>query len=731
MILGTAAYMAPEQAKGRAVDRRADVWAFGVVCFEMLAGRRTFEGDDVSEVLASVLKTEPDWSALPADLPGPVRRLLRRCLEKDPKRRLRDVGEGMLQLEEGLATGATTSVSTPVELRSSNVDVRTSALRRALPIVATALVTAAIVVGVIVWRTPPPPVAPAAIRFRIEPAATAPVFFTPSHQDLAMSPDGKSVVYVALAASRPLGLWVRRLDQLDAAPLRGGENAVEPFISPDSEWVGFVDQSEPSSLKKVSILGGPVVPLAKAKDTVLGVAWTHDHAIVMGVSGNGLHSVADSGGAVVPLTTLDAAANESDHVWPAEVPGTPVILFVTSSRSLSIAGSAQLAAVDRASGRVVRFKLPGSHPRFVAPDHMVYAAADGSLRAVTFDPKTMTISGNPVPVLEGVGIKTSGASNFDVSRDGRLVYCAVGNSFTAARTIAWADRSGKETAIPAPARNYFYVRISPDNTHLSLDVRDEDQDIWTWDLKREAPTRLTDRPGAEQYGLWTPTGDRIVFSSAAGNVTDLYSIRPDGTGTVEQLTDMAKDKLTPFPNAITPDGKQVVFRAGSSLTQNDLFVVSMTGDRIITKVLATEHDELNATLSPDGKWMALQSDLSGHAEVYVRPFPNADAAQYPVSTAGGSKPLWAKSGTEIFYVSADNKIMSAPVSTAHGFVAGKPVVLFDGAPYFSGGVGRNYDVTGDGKRFALVKNPPMDASRGSAPLIVVLNWAQELAGRAR
>jgi hypothetical protein len=430
-----------------------------------------------------------------------------------------------------------------------------------------------------------------------------------------MSPDGKSVVYVArgVAATRT---WLRRLDQLDASAARRRKWHRALHLG-RQRVVGFVDQSDPSSLKKVSILGGPAL-LAKAKDTVIGVAWTHDHAIVMGVSGNGLHSVADSGGDVVPLTTLDAAANESDHVWPAEVPGTPVILFVTSSRSLSIAGSAQLAAVDRASGRVVRFKLPGSHPRFVAPDHMVYAAADGALRAVTFDPKTMTISGNPVPVVEGVGIKTSGASNFDVSRDGRLVYCAVGNSFTAARTIAWADRSGKETAIPAPART-IYVRIS-DNTHLSLDVWDEDQDIWTGP-EAQAPTRLTDRPGASIRARRPPRPTKqFGRRQRDGPVFD----PPDGTGTVEQLTDMAKGQARRPETPLRPTASRSCF---APVHRRPRTICSSFHDRhrIITKV-----PRPSTTASPRSRptasgWRAI--DLSGHAEVSGR--SERDAAQYP------------------------------------------------------------------------------------------------------
>jgi eukaryotic-like serine/threonine-protein kinase len=723
MILGTAAYMSPEQAKGRPVDRRADVWAFGAVLFEMLAGRRAFEGDDVSEVLASVLKTEPDWSALPPALPAPVVRLLKRCLEKDPKKRLRDVAEGMLQLDEGLASSATAA--------STGAASATSAAprwRRAMPIVATAIVTAAALFAIDRMRVPSPAAPRASIRFLLEPRPPMSLVVSATEQDMAISPNGQSVLYLAAEGRSPASLFVRRIDQVDAVPLRGAEFAAAPFASPDGAWVGFLDRVNLAQLKKVSMQGGPPVALAVARNTIYGAAWMPNDSIVIGVSGGPLCVVPPGGGEPTPVTTLDAG--ESEHLWPAVVPGTSVVLFTTNVGVRMPAVAGQLAAIDLATRRSVRFQLQGFHPRFVPPGFMVYATTDGSIRAVRFDPKTLTISGTPVPVLEGVSIKGSGAAQFDVSSDGRLIYVTGGSFIGATRSLTWTDRDGKETPIAAPVRSYFYARLSPDGARVSLDVREQEQNVWVWDLKRDSIMKLTDKPGQFQYCLWTPDGQRVVFASL-GPKSELVQMRADGTGAIDQITDAASRKLTPYPNAITPDGQQVIFRAllaGS--TNSDLYIASLSGDHAMKPLLATEHDERNAALSPDGKWMAFESDLSDHFEVYVRPFPNVEAGQFQISTNGGVKPLWSPTGREIFYVSNDNRMMAVPVDTARGFSAGKPTVLFDGSSYFLGAVGRNFDVTPDGKRFVMIKNSP-EAKGPAAVLTVVIDWAEELRARLK
>jgi serine/threonine-protein kinase len=458
----------------------------------------------------------------------------------------------------------------------------------------------------------------------------------------------------------------------------------------------------------------------------MGATWAHDGNIIAGSRGP-LLIVSDTGGEAKQLTTLETG--ENGHLWPWAIPNTSVVLFAASSNVSGGVLDAQLAAFDRATGRSVRLKMAGLHPQYSPTGHIIYASRDGSVRAIPFDPKRLAITGNPVPVMEGIGVKASGAANFDISTAGHLVHSDAGAA-RSERTLVWVDRAGRETAIPAPARSYFYARISPDGSRLSLDVRDQDEDIWIWDLRRESLARLTDRAGADQYGLWTPD-HRIIFASPNAGRSDLFRHRPDGVGQPEQITDTAASPLISFPNAITPDGKQVIFRAAVTGGKNDLFVVNLDGDRTPRKLLATEHDERNAALSPGGDYMAFESDLSGgRFEIFVRPFPNVDGEQIKVSTDGGGEPVWSRDGREIFYLSR-NKLMSVPVTMQAGRLElGKPVALYDVSAYYFGGIGRNYDVAGDGKRFVMIKNPGGGAGN-SRPITVVLNWIDELRGRVK
>jgi serine/threonine-protein kinase len=681
------------------------------VLFEMLTGRRAFGGDDVSDVLASVLKSDPDWGALPADLPGGVRRVLKRCLEKDPRKRLRDIGEGMLQLEEALAAGADSGAG---QVQSSKFEVESSAKplwRRVLPIATAVVITAAAVLGVMRY-TAPAADAPAVVQFD--------TVLTPP-QRFAISRDGGIVAYAMIDPSRSVpGLGVRKLDQREGTLLRGAEAASQPFFSPDGESIGFVATTS-STLKKVSVLGGgPVELVAEAGGPVVGATWLDDGTMVYGVRGEGMFRVPQAGGKPASLTS---PAEGEEHLWPSAIAGTSIVLFVANDEATPPQRSGQLAAVDTASGRVLKFKLPGMSPRYVAPGRIVYAASDGSLRSVPFDVRNIAITGESVPLPEVVGVKSSGAANFAVSGKGHLAFFGGGIGPGALRTLAWVDRTGRETPLAAPPRTYFYARVDPSGRRLALDVRDEELDVWIWDFTREALSRLTDKPGSDEYGLWTSDG-RVVFSSSAGGRSEPFVHRPDGVGEMQQITDTAAAKLTPFPNAITLDGKQVIFRAATS-GKNDLYVTTIGGDKSFKKLLATEHDELNAALSPDGRFMVFSSDLSGRPEIYVRPFPNVDDGQWPVSTAGGTEPVWF--GREIFYLAPDFKMMSVPVlDMTRTLTLGKPQVLFDASKYFLGGAGRNYDMSPDGKRFIMVKDPSVGGETRSVGMTFILNWAERL-----
>ena len=597
MILGTAAYMAPEQAKGKVVDKRADVWAFGVVLFEMLAAQRAFPGEDVSEVLASVLKTEPDWAALPADLPAAVRRLLARCLDKDPRLRLRDIGEGMRQLDDASAA---------VEARAPQ-----SLWRRALPVAAAVLITAVAAVAIDKFRTPA--TAPARpVRFLVHATSTAPFVSTALNTDLTLVPDGSAIVYTTISGAMPI-LQVQALDQFESSPLGGGAPAVGPFVSPDGQWIGFSDAANPARLKKIQLAGGAPTTIGILPAVAYGTTWTTSGLIVAGSLSAGLFKVSEGGGEPVAATRLDEKTIERAHRFPSAIPGTDVVLFCALSGANST-----LAAVNLSSGKVVRFDIQGSSPHYVDTGHMVFVTTDGALRAVGFDPERMELKGAPVPILEGVGVKPSGAANYAIGRGGELVY-ARGGGVQVARTIVWVDRAGKETPTNAPPRTYFYARVSPDGSKLAIDVREQESDVWIWDT-RGTMRRITQSSGADQYGLWTPDGQRVVFQSDLKQKPGLYVVRADAIGEPELIL----ERSAAFPNAVTPDGKSVVFRATSTATKNDLFVVPIDGrDRKVTTLIQTPNDEVNAALSPDGKWLAFESDISGRFEIYVRPFPTS------------------------------------------------------------------------------------------------------------
>ena len=727
MILGTAAYMAPEQAKGRAVDRRADVWAFGVVLYEMLTGKRAFEGDDVSEVMAAVLKLDPDWSALPADVPEPMRRLLRRCLEKDPKKRLRDVGEGMLQHDDGMSSVSMSMtamkadasfVSTPAALEPRPL------WRRALPAIVAVAALAIGAIGASLWmgRAEIPP--PAVVRFQHiidPPGRLAP---TQNYVDLCITPDGKAVVFTGVSAQQS-ALFIRRLNELQGSPLRGGELGLSPFSSPDGEWIGFIDASDATRLKKVSTLGGPSTILVKASALVTGATWTTDGQIVFGILGKGLFAVSEGGGTEpVELTTLDKAGGEVSHLLPHAVPGSSVVLFATATK-IPYVENAQIAAFDRSSGRLVRFKLAGSTPKYLSSGHLAYSSGDGSIRSVLLDLGQLTISGNPVPVLEGVGVKATSAANFDTTAGGHVVFVTGTAGRRIDRTVVWVDRNGRETPIPAQPRTYFYARVSPVDSRIALDVRDDQQDVWIWD-PRGTLTRLTAGEGADEYGLWTPDGRNVISTSTVAGKLGLYTSRSDVTGVPELII----ERPGAYPNAITPDGKELVFRSVTeSKGLNDLFVVPLTGERKIRTLLGTPHDEYNAAFSPDGKFIAYQSNLSSKNEVYVSAYPDVSSGQWTISTAGGSEPVWSPAGRELFYLAADGKLMAVPYTLTPRFTPGTPEPMFDASQYFFGGVGRNYDVAKDGRRFVMVKEPQAGGASGNAPITVVLNWGSEVAAK--
>jgi serine/threonine-protein kinase len=514
VLLGTAAYMSPEQAKGREADKRSDIWAFGCVLYEMLTGKGPFAGDDVSDTLANVLKREPDWSALPATVPVSIRALLHRCVEKDRRKRVADVSTALFVIDEqaslrgSVAASAASRAQTDAAVSEvRRVLARSTRWRVAIASAATLLVVAAVATTLTWIATRPVP--PRVSRLTITPSSAAALSINGVDRDLAITPDGSHVVYVG---NRGTQLFVRALDALDPVVVFTGSPR-GPFVSPDGQWIGFVDGA--IALKKVAVTGGPAVPLATIDGTSRGAAWEPDDTIIFatGNSTTGLQRVAAASGRTTVLTRPDHAQGEADHVWPELLPGGRAVLFTITAATGGL-DAAQVAVLDLQTGMRKVLVRGGSNAHYMPSGHLVYAAA-GTLRAVPFDLTRLETRGTAVPVIPNVVTTNTGAVDAVVAGDGTLAYVAgagAAGAFTQ-RTLVWVDRQGRETPIPAPPRQYVYPRLSPDGTRVAVYGQDQEQDIWVWNLSHTTLTRVTFDPGYDSYPVWTPDGRRLIFTS--------------------------------------------------------------------------------------------------------------------------------------------------------------------------------------------------------------------------
>ena len=588
VIMGTAAYMSPEQARGKKLDKRTDVWAFACCLYEALTGRKVFEAEDVSLTLAEVMKSEPQWETLPTDLPPLLLVFLKRCLDKDPKHRLRDIGDVRLAMEGAFESGASQArtVSRPVGL------------------VAAAALALSVITGFAVWRMSKSEPAPQPVaRFSL-PLPSGVSLTGSGRHVVALSSDGTRLVYSANQQ-----IYLRALDQTEAVPVRGTEGgARNPFFSPDGEWVGFWVDGE---LRKVLIEGGAPVRLCEALRP-LGASWGADDAILFGQHGVGILRVSAAGGTPEVLVPLDLPVRGHG---PQILPGDKAVLLTLGDGPNW--NDAQIVVHSLETGERKVLIEDGRDARHLPTGHLVYVL-DGTLLAVPFDAERLEVTGGPVPMVEGIdSASPSGASQFSVSDTGSLVYVS---GQTTKRTLVWVDREGREEVLKVEPRAFSHPRISPDGSRIALALRDQEEDIWIWDLARETLTRLTFAPGRDSYPVWTLDGQRLVFSSDRDGSQNLYWKAADGTGSVERLTKSESDH---FAYAFTPAGGQLVFLELGEQGA-DLGVLTLEGSS--EPLLATEFDERTAALSPNGRWLAYESNDSSQyeIEIYVRPFPNVD-----------------------------------------------------------------------------------------------------------
>ncbi len=720
VILGTAAYMSPEQARGKPTDRRADIWAIGIVLFEMLSGKRAFEGEDVSQTLAAVIMTEPDWSLLPSETPRPILQLLKRCLDRDPHDRLQAIGEFRIAVSRYLAN--------PVDpLAQPVTDAVQAHQRRMLPWLA-AIALTAIVAVIATWTLKPTEPQPVAARFYHE-LPDGQVFTRPRRPLVAISPDGSQIVYAANQQ-----LYLRNLDEMEAHPIQGtDEDPGSPFFSPDGKWVGYHSRSD-SQLRKIAPIGGAPVTLCDVPEGTVGASWDSDDTIMYGQP-EGIMRVSANGG--TPELVVPTEEGEQVH-GPQMLPGGEWVLFtLTTASGLFRWDEAQIVVQSLDSGERKILWEGGSDARYVPTGHLLYAL-ENVLFALPFDLANLEVSGGPVPIVEGVRRAqppVTASANYGFSAQGTLVYVP-GSVNDAPRTLVWVDREGNEETIPAEPRGYEYLRISHDGRRVAVDEANRSGDIWVWNLAGGNSFRLTSAEESEMYPIWTADDSRIAFGVNPEKLPSSERIvswkASNNTGVVEPLIpDLSRGRQGMTPYFFTSEDKQIVFREQEHPdTGDNIGLVSLDADSDPVWLVASEFNERNAELSPNGLWMAYQLDESGQYEIYVRPFPNVEDNLWIISTAGGLKPLWARDGRTLFYLEPGTpaRLMAVPVQTDPTFQHQSPQKVLEW-PYDWGNEGRSYDVSMDGQRFLTVKPGEADEDASPPQINIVLNWFEELKER--
>ena len=712
VVLGTASYMSPEQAKGRVVDRRTDIWSFGCVLFEMLTGRRAFSGDDVSEVLVSILRDQPSWSSLPADTPPHVRALLQRCLEKDPRKRLPHIGVARLDL------------LSPPAPQVAETTTRSLAVWR---MIAVAALLAAI--GVPAWmqftRPPAPTALPTRLRAELSGAGGAVM-----NGQLAISPDGRTLAFVG----RPAGegprswLYVRSLDRLDAQQLSGTDPAASPFFSPDGRWIAFFSGT---ALKKVAASGGTVVTLCDA-GTQRGGWWAEDDSIVF-ASATGLYRVGEGGGTPQQIAAAEPARAP---LLPQVLPRGRGILYTESANSDPATGT--IVFRDLSGGSRKEVIQGGRWARYLDSGHLTFVRG-GSLFAVPFDLGTLQMKGDPAPVVEGIfqtallGIPTAA-----ISDNGTLLYGAPTNATTPQAPLMWLRRTGGLTPLRANPAVFTHPRFSPDGRRVAMVIYDGRQnDIWVYDWERDILTRVTTDPALDVSPTWTPDGTGIVFGSTRnGAAANLYWQRADGTGNAQRLTTADVAQL---PDSFAPDGRHLVFHAGDPATTRQtlgiLPIESVTIEGIksgeTTTFVGGAFLKANPRFSPDGKWIAYTANDTGTWEIYVQPFPGP-GQRVQVTNGGGNVVVWSPKQSELYFASgSQGRLMAAAFTTKEGvFIPEKPrpwseATFAPTAPYAV--YGPSFDIHPAGDRFVVAPpSPAVDPSGRSEQVQLFFNLFEEL-----
>ena len=691
VILGTAAYMSPEQARGHAIDKRTDIWAFGCVLYEMLTGRAVFARNTMTDTLAAVVEREPDWTLLPGTALAPVRKLLERCLEKEPKWRLRDIGDVRHQLDEVEAGLQLQSIAT------AGSDSDASSKQTALRFVPWGMAAAAILVAAVTLLSgASPPAVNEATPFSFtvspptdkDPFPIAPMFLT-------VAPDGSGLAVVAGEVSGNQRLYLRTINSVEMRALQGTENVDQPFWSADSRSIAFVDRLQ-SKLKRIDVAGGPPRTIADVPggQTLQGGTWNQNGDILFGIIGGGnpLFKVPAGGGTPVPATTLDRAAGELGHFWPHFLPDGDHFLYTVPNARADRSGIYLGSLKSSGSTRVVDSLSNGVYSE---PGFLLFVR-DETLLAQRFDLARISLIDEPVVVANGMGTGAgNGRAAFAASRNGVLAYRPQsGGVYTT--TLTWFDRSGKSLGSVGSPNLHRAIAVSPDGTRVAAQIGwTVGSDIWVTDFIRGIPTRLTSDPSNEEWPVWSPDGTRIAFASNRdGSVFNIFDMPADGSAAPHLLFQSDRSKK---PVQWSTDGHWLLFDS------NGMYALPLDGNRTPIAIGSGTRQASFAKISPDGAWVAYASDETGRSEIFLQRFPSP-SGRWPVSNNGGTRPHWRGDGRELYYLGFDNQLYAVPVTPGSPPVIGAAKALFPvrltsaptGATMFDG-----IEPSSDGQRFLI------------------------------
>ncbi len=696
MILGTAAYMSPEQARGRPVDRRADIWAFGVVIYEMLTGRRPFGGEDISLTLAAILKEDVDFAALPSDTPAAIRRLLRRCLEKDPRRRLSAIADARLELEE-VASDAGDGA---VVRGAGGQRWRTAALAAGAGLLA----GMAILAAVMTLRESPPPAA-SVVRSEI---ALGPLqLVIDGNRGFWIDPAGSEIVFVGQAADQPSRLYRRRLADDVPAAIPGTDHASGPFFSQDGQWLVFTQLGR---LKKMPAAGGGALDLGDVGGAA-GVSFLPDGDLILNPNhGEGLFRVPASGGPRAPLTTVAHDRGEAGHHWPHVLPGGAHVVFTVEIDGKTYS-EARIELLTLASGERRTLIEGGTDARYVSSGHLLYWR-EGDVWRVPFDPVRGQVTGASTAVLRDVlTVEPNGQSMYAVAGNGTVAY-VTGRDPQEERDIVLVNRTGASRRLSTERRAFESAVISPDGRQLAVTIVAANDSLWTMEIGRSSLTRITFE-SENSRPVWSPDGARLALTRyAGGEARRLFVMPSDGSAAPELVRDSGGRSET----SESWSAAGVLAFVRNETSGPDIWVIDLEGKREARAFLATRFNESQPRFSPDGKWIAYASDESGRMEVYVRPYPGP-GQKHLISSGGGSEPRWRGDGRELFYRNGDQVLV---VSLAPGPPIGVslPRVLFTGSYEAATNTWSTWDVMPDGQSFVLIQ----DAGRPRTSISLVQNW---------